>query len=515
MYNKFEYKIPENADGMLYTGNMVRGNDSVSILIPAGVYDYVITNPTPGDCVCIAPYGNIDGRFDNFNFKAGKTYTFTVSSHYWGLDGTFLVVSDADETEVQPAVPTGVAVETGATIATMEWATSISALNWRLRYRPWVDMSHNPVEYNFDNNSYDLEQAGWILVDADGDGRNWKASGWSVISYSWNFQDDNVNPDDYLYTPEVYLHGILKFTYWNDTDDSHFDNLMVYAQIGEELRPLIDSDIVVTGNEHKTQTIDLSQFGGQLGRIVFRHYNCSNQFAVYLDDIYIGDPNCVAELAEWTEVNELTKPSYIIQDLNPNTKYEVQVMAYNEIFHSDWSNIVDFTTLGPDVQDYELGDVNHDFKVNIADVSSLIDYLLGGGNIHEEQADTYSDDAINIADVSALIDHLLGTPWPVVEPVYTVVGTANLFESEWDLYNDRNDMTKGADGNYHLRKGGYFQEGTVIKFKIVRNHNYAHSWPAEEREIDIYETGGWDIEIIFNPNAPDEDMITLEINKLF
>ena len=75
MYNKFEYKIPENADGMLYTGNVVRGNDSVSILIPAGIYNYVITNPTPGDCVCIAPYGNIDGRFDNFNFKAGKTYT--------------------------------------------------------------------------------------------------------------------------------------------------------------------------------------------------------------------------------------------------------------------------------------------------------------------------------------------------------------------------------------------------------------------------------------------------------
>ena len=48
MYNKFEYKIPENADG---------------------------TNPTPGDCVWIDPYGNIDGRFDNFNFKAGKTYT--------------------------------------------------------------------------------------------------------------------------------------------------------------------------------------------------------------------------------------------------------------------------------------------------------------------------------------------------------------------------------------------------------------------------------------------------------
>ena len=51
VYNQFEYKIPENADGMLYTGNVVWPQDTVSILIPAGVYDYAITNPTPGDRV--------------------------------------------------------------------------------------------------------------------------------------------------------------------------------------------------------------------------------------------------------------------------------------------------------------------------------------------------------------------------------------------------------------------------------------------------------------------------------
>ena len=259
----------------------------------------------------------------------------------------------------------------------------------------------------------------------------------------------------------------------------------------------------------------MSQFEGQYGRIVFRHYNCSNQFVVYLDDIYIGDPNHVNELAEWTEVNELTQPSYIIQDLQPNTKYEVQVMAYNDIFHSDWCNIVDFTTKGPEVQDYELGDVNHDFKVNIADVTALNDYLLGQGTIHEEQADTYADDAIKISDVTTLIDYLLGANWPVVEPVYTVVGTPNLFEAEWDPNYEKNDMVKGSDGRYHLYTGGYFTEGTEIYFKVVRNHNLNVSWPEENRLISIAETGGWDIEIIFDPNATGDQMFTLEINKLF
>ena len=59
--------------------------------------------------------------------------------------------------------------------------------------------------------------------------------------------------------------------------------------------------------------------------------------------------------------------------------------------------------------DFLLGDVNEDGAVNIADVTSLIDYLLGSGNnINLRNADVNQDGAINIADVTALIDLLLG-----------------------------------------------------------------------------------------------------------
>ena len=378
-------------------------------------------------------------------------------------------------------------------------------------------MSYNPVEYDFNSNTYNLQANGWVCVDADGDGRNWRHSGWQVESSSWDFQYNNVTPDNYLYSPVVRLHGMLKFTHCNGDFADDYDHLMVYAQVGEwgELRPLIDSDIVVNGSEPKTEIIDLRRFEGQYGRIVFRHYNCTDQFAVFLDDIYIGDPNCVNELAEWTDVNALTQPNYIIQDLNPSTKYEVQVMAYNDIFYSDWCNIVDFTTLGPEVQDYELGDVNHDFHVSIADVTALINYLLGGGKIYEEQADTYWDDAINIKDVTTLINYLLGNPWPVVEPVYTVVGTANLFEADWDPYYEGNEMVKGDDGIYRLNKAGWFQEGTDIRFKVVQDHNWAHSWPAEDFAIGVYKTGAFNYEIVFNPYNNDEDKVHVVITEVF
>lgn len=55
------------------------------------------------------------------------------------------------------------------------------------------------------------------------------------------------------------------------------------------------------------------------------------------------------------------------------------------------------------------GDVNKDNVVNIADVTALIDYLLGADatNINLDAADVNGDETVNIADVTALIDKLL------------------------------------------------------------------------------------------------------------
>ncbi len=58
---------------------------------------------------------------------------------------------------------------------------------------------------------------------------------------------------------------------------------------------------------------------------------------------------------------------------------------------------------------YELGDVDHDGDVNIADVTALIDYLLSiDDSVCPVCADVCPDEDINIADVTALIDLLFG-----------------------------------------------------------------------------------------------------------
>ncbi len=64
------------------------------------------------------------------------------------------------------------------------------------------------------------------------------------------------------------------------------------------------------------------------------------------------------------------------------------------------------------------GDVNGDGSVNISDVTSLINGLLGGGiDASYAVADVNADGMVNISDVTALINHLLsGAELEPVEP---------------------------------------------------------------------------------------------------
>ena len=114
VYAEFEYKIPENADGSLNTSNMVNCAQ-VAIELPAGTYDWCITNPTPGDRMWIASeQGNVGGRADDYEFLAGYTYTFTVTLQ--GQNDAVDVEIEEGNTPTEPPVdPTPTPVPTDPT----------------------------------------------------------------------------------------------------------------------------------------------------------------------------------------------------------------------------------------------------------------------------------------------------------------------------------------------------------------------------------------------------------------
>ena len=76
---------------------------------------------------------------------------------------------------------------------------------------------------------------------------------------------------------------------------------------------------------------------------------------------------------------------------------------------SDWSNTEE-VTLYDNAHPYNIGDVNHDGVLTIADVIKVIDYILDSNTtICPVCADVNADGVVTIADVSRLIDMILGS----------------------------------------------------------------------------------------------------------
>ena len=61
------------------------------------------------------------------------------------------------------------------------------------------------------------------------------------------------------------------------------------------------------------------------------------------------------------------------------------------------------------------GDVDDNGRVNIADVTAMIDYIPSGGaqSVSAANADVDGNGIVNIADVTALIDYILSGHWSV------------------------------------------------------------------------------------------------------
>ena len=347
VYEEFEYKIPENADGYLSTSNIVF-NDEVSILIPAGVYDYCITNPTPGDRLWISSSnGPIPGRYDDFEFMEGMTYIFTIGV-YGSNDGVSLMVL---EPGVSLTIPTALNVDPAATSANVSWEDDDDIL-WNLRYRVY-----NPNEGGFWDFEDDSQLEGWVIYDLDGDGDNWyyntscdmANSGTCVLasdSYYWGA----LYPDNWLISPEVAINGELKF-YATGSASSWYDEVFrVYVGPADwtsvdEFVPISDDIITNYGMTEYTFDVSTCEFAGQRGVFAIRHYNCSDVYTLFVDDISIGEPG-----NEWIVVNGIDDLNAVLEGLDPETTYEVQIQATgNAGFSSEWSESALFTTLPGDV----------------------------------------------------------------------------------------------------------------------------------------------------------------------
>ena len=140
------------------------------------------------------------------------------------------------------------------------------------------------------------------------------------------------------------------------------------------------------------------------------NYSCD----MALVEVYSGDATAVALRATeqgndiYRLITGITEKFYTVKDLKAEGTFMYKVKTvFTDGTESEWSNVEE-VTLFENGHGYVPGDVSHDGKLSIVDVTELINMLLGGSsNGCPICADVNGDSKVSIVDVTELINLLL------------------------------------------------------------------------------------------------------------
>ena len=147
---------------------------------------------------------------------------------------------------------------------------------------------------------------GWTVLDADNDGRNWMHSciyddlmgghtgDGAYVSYSYDdWNGEVIYPDNWLITPAISLTGSNSLTFWRMASFGYpADHYGVYISTSSATDTsaftLLYEETPEASNQTWTmRTVNLDNFTGNTVYIAFRHFNCSDQLFIAIDDITV------------------------------------------------------------------------------------------------------------------------------------------------------------------------------------------------------------------------------------
>ncbi len=164
-------------------------------------------------------------------------------------------------------------------------------------------------EYVYDFNDGTLQ--GWTTIDADGDGYNWGLRGYGVdgtnAAYSQSYVKDvgALTPDNYLVSPKMVLDGCITFyacaqdaaypaenfavavSTKGNKDAADFENVQVWTLTASRMA---NAPRRAQGNWYE-YSVDLRAFEGKEGYVAIRHFNCTDQFYIVVDNIKLKSSN--------------------------------------------------------------------------------------------------------------------------------------------------------------------------------------------------------------------------------
>ena len=292
------------------------------------------------------------------SFRVGYSYSttsFAVDAYYWD---DMVTVSGTSWTIYEHVFPAGVkyvaiqclsshqvylyfddflfAEHTGcpqpSAPSISEVTTNSVSLNWT-----GSNDSYELKYYKFYLFTFEDGFDGWTAIDADGDGYNWKwnnnnhtySYGYFSNNYVYSESYDNgwkenaeykngghsLDPDNYLVSPLVPLGGSISF-FARGIDGVDYEEYFGIAVSTTGNSSADDfttiSEWTATGGWVK-YTADLSDYSG-MGYVAIRHFDCSDQLQLAVDDITIEYP-------QLTTIGEITEESYDVHGLEQGMSY--------------------------------------------------------------------------------------------------------------------------------------------------------------------------------------------------
>lgn len=169
---------------------------------------------------------------------------------------------------------------------------------------PTPDILGDSFFENFDDGSMD----GWRTIDADGDFRNWNISQGNgvegideskcIYSESYDSQSNSaLTPDNYIVSDGLYTiteNSTLSFyakplDIWSDYYLEHYGVAISYD--GSNFITIWEHTVSSNELDWVHKTIDLSDYAGRNIYIALRHFDCSDRYAICVDNIELTAGN--------------------------------------------------------------------------------------------------------------------------------------------------------------------------------------------------------------------------------
>ncbi len=150
---------------------------------------------------------------------------------------------------------------------------------------------------DFEDTTVAFPPAGWTMIDLDGDGSNWNFYRFSphsglhsAASASWT--GSALTPINYLITPALMPVTGDSLVWWVAPQDPNWpaDKYAVVAsttgnEAGDFTDDLFEETLTTPDSIWVRRAVSLDAYNGQMLYIAFKHYDCTDNFMMKIDDV--------------------------------------------------------------------------------------------------------------------------------------------------------------------------------------------------------------------------------------